>query len=684
MGALPSPDGSCHGHPSLGDFFAVLVAGTPVGLRPDGPQQHGLDADVSKTGKKCSPRKPHRAQSRTVHAGKPGRRIVPATRILLVISLLGVGLAAWAVHAALSPQRNDADASYTSAAGSPAGTRDLLGEITVQIEPVLAQSRRVLLGERRAGDPTCITRELVDNRVVLQGSPAGGAGLRIMALYKGSPDTALALYNWSQEKLRPFLKGEREANAAVLAKAERLAVAARDLASQVRQGSFQPTAGAMNVAVTSPAWPAECLRRFRMALVAGDVSSARIWADELAAATFALADLHRWLNVLLDSHLTSLDFQTRCRTAFEWADPIARTSPAEQESCLPASGQMVAWGENYLEVEHQAEGAFAPAATSVAIVESQNLSNVPAARWMPPQLRAAFLSLRSRLSSANRALWDRAAASPFERSYLANMLFRAASCGSLEQMGLVLQRFEQCHAAATMAELMDVLFYRSGLHSSGFPWSDRYDRRIMDAASQVTAQRELAALRAHRLANSLLNGWENYVGGFVNLTQALDAGKFDCVRGTDLVGALYRDAGLGEYFVVRLNCGTVGHSVGAIPIERDGRRHLLILDCLDSSPPSELWPYAYFQGLAWPTGYPGNQGMLFSAELYARGLDGCLFAEGYVVRGEHAGQWVRAALPYLPGAEHADSAKIFAGPYPDSPVPVSSFISEDPCQATSR
>ncbi len=630
---------------------------------------------MSKTGKRCSPRKPHRARSQTVHADQQGSKAVPAAGILLVFLLLGIGFTAWAVRAALAPKENGADG--------------LLREMAAQIEPVLAESRRTLLGQRPPGDPTCITRQLVDNRVVLQGSPTGGAGLRIVALYDGAPDAPLALYDWSQERLRPFLKGEREANAAVLARAERLATAARALASQVRQGPCRLTSDTVSEAVTSPAWPAECLRRLRTAMAAEDSSAARTWADELAAATFALADLHRWLDVLLGSHLTSLDFQARCRTAFEWADPVIKASSAIGESCLPAAGQMVAWGENYLEVEHQAEGLFAPAAGTVSTVDSQNLSDAPAARWMPPQLREAFLSLRARLSPANRALWDRAAASPFERSYLANMLFRANSCGALEQMGLVLQRFEQSHTTATAAELMDVLFYRAGLHSSGFPWSDRYDRRVMGAAGEVAGPRELAALRAHRLVNTLLKGWENYVGGLMNLAQALDAGKLDCVRGTDLIGALYRDAGLGEYFVVRLNCGTVGHSVGAVPIERDGRRRLLILDCLNSSPPSELWPYAYFQGLAWPTGYPGDQGMLFSAELYARGLDGCLFAEGYVVRGEYAGQRVRAALPYLPGAEQAQSDKIFNGPYPPGPVPTPSSTDaepasptpEDPCQA---
>jgi hypothetical protein len=55
---------------------------------------------------------------------------------------------------------------------------------------------------------------------------------------------------------------------------------------------------------------------------------------------------------------------------------------------------------------------------------------------------------------------------------------------------------------------------------------------------------------------------------------------------------------------------------------------------------------------------------LFSAELYVRGLDGCLFAEGYVVQGEYASRLVCAATPYLPGAEKPGSTKVFNGPYP--------------------
>ena len=609
----------------------------------------GLNVNVSKRRNKRSPRKPQRTRSTVVPEKGRGFWTAPTTCVFLVISLALVVLAAWAAHSTWSSNDQGPSPQIT------AGIHGL--QLVSEIDSTLMESRAVLLGQRPEGDPTCVPRDLQDHRVVLQGSPTGGIGLRIVAFYSESPENPMALYEWCQEKLRPFLRGQRDANASALVKAEKLAAAARELAEAIHGGARLSLDDISN----SPAWPTQCLGRLKEAVAEEDWASARIWAEELAAATFALADLHRWVNVLLDSHLLSLDFQARCRTAFEWTERVSHETKREQDSCLPAAGQMVAWCVNYLE----AEGLFGPPATWVATVVSRELTNTRTARWMPPDVRSAFLSVRNRLSPATRAVWDRAATVPFERSYLANMLFRAVSTGVLEQMTLVLQRFERCHETVTISELMDVLFYRAGLYSSGFPWSDRYDPRIINASGVITGPRDLAMLRTHGLVNSILKGWENYVGGIPTLADCLDAGKLDCVRGTDLVGALYRGAGQGEFFVIRLNCGVVGHSVGAVPFGQANERRLLIVDCLDSQMPSQTWPKAFFHGLTWPVGYPGEKGKLFSAELYARGLDGCLFAEGYVVRGEHAGHWVRAALPYLPGGEKAASAKIFDGPYPE-------------------
>lgn len=533
-----------------------------------------------------------------------------------------------------------------------------------EIETVLAESRRILLGDRNLPDPTCVTQTLEGNRIILQGSRSGGAGLRFTAFCSESPEIPLALYSWYQEKLRPFLEVERKANTSSLAKVEKLAITAGELASDIRRGFDESDLVLGDVEIKSTAWPAECLRELKTAAASGDRSGVQKWADELAAATFGLADLHRWLDLVLSNHLTSLDFQSLCRTAFVWAESNIREKDGFQESDLPAAGLTVTWGQNYLEVERQAEGIFKPDATSVATVVYLDLSRARSARWMPPELRAAFMTLRSFLSETNQTVWDDSASAPFMRSYLVNVLFRGASAGSLDYMGPLLQRLEQSHQVLTAEELMDTLFYRSGFYSSGFLWDDRYDHRILDAADTVRGGHDVVAQRAHELTNRLLKGWANYAGDVMTIKESLDIGKLDCVRGTDIIGALYRNSGHGEYFLVRLTCGTAGHSAGAVPIERNGKRRLLIVDCLNQRSPSLEWPSAYFNDLSWPDDYPGDRGPLFSAELYVRGLDGYMFAEGYVVRGPHAGQLVRASLSYLPDRGKASSTKFFEGPYP--------------------
>jgi hypothetical protein len=171
------------------------------------------------------------------------------------------------------------------------------------------------------------------------------------------------------------------------------------------------------------------------------------------------------------------------------------------------------------------------------------------------------------------------------------------------------------------------------------------------------------------VTHRFLGGWDNYEGKVTTLKEALDTGKLDCIRGTDMMGALFRDAGQAGYCVIRLCCGLTGHSVAAAAVGPAGQGRIAIADCLVGDGGNLTWPSAYFRGMTWPEGCPGPCPPAFSAELCVRGLDGYLFAEGYVIRGPHAGELVKASLPYLPGREWPAVTKVYAGPYPDLPAP---------------
>ena len=212
---------------------------------------------------RLSPRKNRRAEVQVVHRQKFSIKSSPVVHAIVAISALGVCLAVWAAQAHSFGPRDDAGISSARSPAPQNKAEALLARLTTEIEPVLAESRRVLLGQRPAGDPTCITQQLVDNRILLQGSPQGGAGLRIIAFHTGVPDAPLALYGWSQEELRPFLQAERKANASALARADELAKAACELASEVHAAPGWLGSHVADVPMMSPAWPAECLRQLR-------------------------------------------------------------------------------------------------------------------------------------------------------------------------------------------------------------------------------------------------------------------------------------------------------------------------------------------------------------------------------------------------------------------------------------
>ncbi len=547
---------------------------------------------------------------------------------------------------------------------------DLLQQIAEDLDPLLIQSRKMLLGRRPPGDRTCIAQSLDAQRVLLQADPNGGPGLRFVAFCSHRPDVPLPLYDWSQNHLKPYLQSEHTSNAPILARTEKAAHTAAELALKIADGERNPPSHLPKS--RSMAWPGQCWNSFVNAIDAKDFDSAKVWADELASATFALADLHRWLDLLYQNNLRSLEFQALCRNAFEWAQPAKRTPYEADGSFLPAAATTVIYGQNLLEVEHQAETIFAPAPEWAAIATGGNTSVTTSARSMPPNLRQAFCFLRSKLSTNTRRVWDTAAGMRLSRSYMSNMIFRAVSAGALEHMSVVLERLDKSHDRVGTEELMDAMFYRAGLYSSGFQWADRYDPRVFEIATKIMGEGEAVGLRAQKFTHDLLGDWKYYSGGAMTLARAMDTRRIDCVRGTDLIGALYRNAGHGEYYIARLRCGTTGHSVGVIPVDRNDREKMRVLDPLTLPAPGARWPASYFRGINWPERYPGRRAPLFAAELYCRGLDGYIFAQGYVVRGPHAGKLLQAGIPYLPDRQASTCTRIYEGPYPAAPPPITS------------
>ena len=583
---------------------------------------------------------------------------------------VGVSVAAGATWLAVTnhalPRTKD-DAAYRAAGpaqrAEPAGAGALFADLTAEIGPAAAASQPLLFGPP---DPK-LTRWMrckEDRRFApVPANPTGGPGARLLAQLNTRPQSVSDLYRWQQTTVRDYVTRLRPQNRAVRDRIERLAATAGKLAADLHARTDWP-AGLLPAAdVPGGHWLADCHRRLSQAVSRRDLPAARRWADELSAALWGLADLHRWLDLLLENHLASLDFQVRCEGAIRWADPLVGSRAAYQIDDYPGASMIVARITNYLEVERQAARIFRPPAGRIAAA----LARAPesrAAMWMPPELRESFEVIRSRLAPATRRVWDEAASTPFEHSYLANMLFRASNGRVLDQLSVAMRRFERSGRPATVSSLMDVLFYRGGAWTSSLHADDRFDGRLMRTAGRLSGSDAEVLRSVQRRTHDMLEGWRNYRGSIWTIREALDQRVFDCVRGTDILGSLYRNAGRSGCYVVRLTCGIAGHTLLGARIQHDGHREIVLADPLKAPGAEAVWPEACFGGITWPEGYPGPRGPAFAAKLAARGLDNYLFVEGYIVRGPHAGELVKAAIPYLPAHETAGISKVFAGPYP--------------------
>jgi hypothetical protein len=541
---------------------------------------------------------------------------------------------------------------------------DLLGMLT--------DSRMLLLGLRSPEAKSCVQEDLGNLLIRCSG---GGVGTRLADIHMSGVaqrKTPVADFEWMQTTLRQTYERMAAQNALVASRVVAAAARARDFAQALRLLEEMPSDLVPTMLPDFASWPTHCAAGVNTAIAAKDLPAARMWADELASALFGLADLHRWVAFLTTNSLDSLDFQSRCKGLYTACNNYFADGYDTRKalSNFPAGRVLMRGVHNFQEVEHQAEWLFRvpaeyvrTAVGGVAEPIRDGVDAVPAAVFMPPHLRATFLELREHLGDANRRLWDQAAGMPYERSYLANMLFRAKVAGTVDDLGTVLDRYEQASPAGEMASIMDVLFYR-GDASGGAAWDDRFNAQLMKIAGSLKGPDEEVLLAAQRLTRGFFGGWENYEPAD-SLTQAIQTRKLDCLNATDMIAALYRNAGRGRLYGVRWSAGVVGHSVAAIEVKRrEGVRHVLVDGLTDPQIVSEDWPNAYYREHEWPAGYTGVAGDVYSVELMARGLDNYIWCEGYMVRGPDAGMLARAAVPYLPTHNETQTAKVYTGPYP--------------------
>ncbi len=632
---------------------------------------------------------------RAAHAGQPeraagpGRTRAPVTvlralvaAVVLVAMSAGVG-AIWdkrvlgaAPVGARATSGTRAAATTGAAAnadGDSAAQADAAAPTVARLETVVAaalkRSRLDLLGSRDPNLNSCVTPvlsgQLTDKLPSTLGDYDGGPGTKLavmLALDRQVCARPMQDFEYHQGRLRRYLENALASNADSLQLAETAERTARAMADRLAAAKSFPSDLAPSHFADRTTWPDYCLASLDAAIAARDLPGARRWADELSGATFSLADLHRWLAFLTHNYLDSLDFQAMCKTVFEGAEsngePYDRNSTLSQ---LPAGLMTLHGGSNFYEVEHRAERLFSMPADRLATLGET--SDAPGPRCLPPVERTVYRRVWEALSPANRRSLDAAAQSPFDHTYVTNMLDRADKSSTVDQLVQCMREFNARNDHADPGELLGMLMYR-GHSFAAIEWSDRFLPQLMTAAKTFAPQTdEQALVSAAQWTNDFYRQPATY-GVTFSLRDALAEKRLDCVRATDMIGALFRDSGHARFGHIRWTCETGGHSVAAafIPTPEGGHK-TLIMDGLNPTRQPEIWPDAYFHGHVWPAGmekFPTP----YAAELYVRGLDNYVWAEGYILRGPNAGNLMKAKVPYLKDRATPETVKVFEGPYP--------------------
>jgi hypothetical protein len=571
-----------------------------------------------------------------------------------------------------APAANTAKAAARFGASiSEAKSQEPLTELASLVGRCMRTSRPVLLGSRDPQGPSCVPMvnagdigDIVPNT---PGDLDGGPGTSLATLYffdRQDIKTPQQDFAWHQGRLKTYLQNEGISNQPAGEEAHELAEKSRQFWEQACAWTTWPKQLHAVDFTPSDDWLSRCMSALNRAVADKDPAATQHWAGELASAAFSLEDLHNWLGFLVENHLAALEFQKRCASLFAESEQLGHKYDTNATiSQFPAGVLSLNGKANYYEVERQAERLFSQ--PNDRTIEANSGSHLTSGSlWVTPGVRETYLKMQAVLSPDNRKTWDVAARTPYEHSYLINMLFRAAYADTADELCQVLKKFDSLNPHAKEQELLSVLMYR-GHSFAGLEWGDRFQPELLKAAEEIKPdESNLQAMDdACRWTNSFYRTPAQY-GVTLTLREALEHKKLDCVRATDMIGAIFRNAGRIGFANVRWCSATGGHSV-AVYAQPDGdKNRFQIFDGLNPSKESEYFPECYFPGHAWPPSLEENAAPPYAAELYVRGLDSYIWAQGYIIRGPNAGWLTKTSVPYSIRLQDVSTTKVFDGPYP--------------------
>ena len=330
-----------------------------------------------------------------------------------------------------------------------------------------------------------------------------------------------------------------------------------------------------------------CLRRLSASVAGGRNDEAVIWAAELEAATSRLTDILRWVDLQTDWIVDACTVYDSFKECVENSD----REVAEAGGWKPYMFGRIAGGSSIMELA--THDALAAEVLLCDLLATSAGDSAAMGKLKPgddalnviPTHRAAYAKVRDALPPKARAVLSQTPKTPYELSAFNSNLKRYDEEQHLDQLIATLKRYASQYSKPTVTQMMEVIHIAQGAYGSTTAAQDRYHKQMVEWAARVKGTPEQAIEKAHDLAYGYYtrDGGGHYRGAIWTMHDVFEAGSLDCIRGSQMIGDIYVNAGYAGLHPVRVcrgnrkqkMVGTSGHTFCCVHLE--GRNV-----CLDS------------------------------------------------------------------------------------------------------
>lgn len=346
-----------------------------------------------------------------------------------------------------------------------------------------------------------------------------------------------------------------------------------------------------------------------------------------------IQDLYRWMIFeleVLEKNLEILQTFVEKHLKGIWRKGII---------AYPGGNGILTRSRDFAEIQRQLQDQMLIEDTEKILLH-QKISGVEGYGVLLPQ-RAFFYRLMEHFKGSRVEDWFRESLKKsYDLSYINHLLWRYREDHQENQMIRVLENYIKRSESTTRIGMLEVLFYRAGAFQTSHHSSDRFIEEIWSYSQKLDLQetRQNLYLQAAQMTQTITRPMR--YGTSNTLRFAFDQQTVDCLRSSNICGAILANAGVDQVYPIFLSHGGGTHALTCI-LEKDqfwaidtGAGQTDIFSFPRRTPSRET-----------PTNNPSET--FFMEENYYRGLAAWVNWKIFL---SYAPQLVEIEIPYLENA----------------------------------